>query len=427
MAGLGGASLRRALIVLGATALAPCMGPGDAQPATPGAPITITMIASTIQQEAFGVLISNFERVYPNITVNATYAAPAAQYALSTTELAAGDAPDLIVSWPGCGMAISICVLAKKFGYLAPMVGVPWTRFTSRLAISESKVGKVLYVYSPSVSFVGLFSNDTLFKKLGLQFPRTFGQLLTVCRKATADGTVAILAYPSAIANLAIDMSLTTVYAHDPHWAAELKAGKVTFDGTQGWHQALQEIVEMNNAGCFQTGAAAASNTAQPEFAEGGGLMTPTLSSNLSAIETLQPAFTLSQRPIPNATDPSKVIGLINLGSGPAVNARSPAANQAAAQTFVNFIARPAQDALEAKIAGGLSQYAFKNGQLPSYMSSFAPLVASHAYALNPGQGWWNDGVVSALQSYGIGLLTGQTSVDDVLNAMDAAWQQGPS
>ena len=27
----------------------------------------------------------------------------------------------------------------------------------------------------------------------------------------------------------------------------------------------------------------------------------------------------------------------------------------------------------------------------------------------------------------GLGLITGQTSIDDVLNAMDAAWKQGPS
>ena len=28
----------------------------------------------------------------------------------------------------------------------------------------------------------------------------------------------------------------------------------MTFEGTPGWHQALQEFVDMNNAGCFQPG-----------------------------------------------------------------------------------------------------------------------------------------------------------------------------
>ncbi len=46
------------------------------------------------------------------------------------------------------------------------------------------------------------------------------------------------------------------MYGKDKHWAAELRAGKVTFDGTPGWHQALQEFVDMNDAGCFEPGAA---------------------------------------------------------------------------------------------------------------------------------------------------------------------------
>jgi hypothetical protein len=32
-----------------------------------------------------------------------------------------------------------------------------------------------------------------------------------------------------------------------------------------------------------------------------------------------------------------------------------------------------------------------------------------------------------ALQDNQIGLITGQRSIDDVLNAMDAAWKQGPT
>jgi hypothetical protein len=54
------------------------------------------------------------------------------------------------------------------------------------------------------------------------------------------------------------------------------------------------------------------------------------------------------------------------------VNARSSAQNQAAAQTFVDFIARPAQDALFARLSGGLTQYEFLKGQIPSFMSDFA-------------------------------------------------------
>ena len=35
--------------------------------------------------------------------------------------------------------------------------------------------------------------------------------------------------------------------------------------------------------------------------------------------------------------------------------------------------------------------------------------------------------IPKALAAFTIGPISGQTSIDDVLNAMDAAWKQGPS
>ena len=60
-------------------------------------------------------------------------------------------------------------------------------------------------------------------------------------------------------------------------------------------------------------------------------------------------------------------------------------------------------------------------------MSAFAPLFAAHKYAVSPVTSWWNAGVTASLDQNAIGLLTGQTTIDDVLNAMDAAWKQGPA
>jgi hypothetical protein len=39
----------------------------------------------------------------------------------------------------------------------------------------------------------------------------------------------------------------------------------------------------------------------------------------------------------------------------------------------------------------------------------------------------WNPDVALALQQDELGLHTGQSAVDGILAAMDAAWQQGPS
>jgi hypothetical protein len=40
---------------------------------------------------------------------------------------------------------------------------------------------------------------------------------------------------------------------------------------------------------------------------------------------------------------------------------------------------------------------------------------------------WWNGDVMQALVNDQIGLVTGQVTIDGLLNAMDTAWKEGPS
>jgi raffinose/stachyose/melibiose transport system substrate-binding protein len=406
------------------------LGASAAQPAR-SSRVTISAIAIVNAQPAFDVLVRNFERVYPGSTVEPTYAATTAGlYQVVATELAAGSGPDLIPVFPGCGTPISVCELARD-GYLAPILDAPWTRRSLSVITSASKYGQGLFVFSPSVQMFGIFTNDTLFSKLGLNVPQTFSQLLADCQKAKADDVTPVLLGASGslvIQYLVGDGALTTVYQKDPHWLAQLKAGQVSFEDTPGWHQALQELVDMSNAGCIEPGAAGTTSPqADAEFAQGQALMMVNITSHKGVIDAANPQFTYSQHPFPAGTDPSKTVVLLSMGNGWAVNARSSAANQATAQEFANFLARPEQDALYVKILGGVTQYQFLKGQIPAYLSSFAPLFASHEYGLNPVQTWWNADVGTALSTYGEGLLTGQESIDDVLNAMDAAWKEGPS
>src|SRR5919204_624224 len=115
---------------------------------------------ATPTQPSFQVLIANFERVYPNIKVEATYApGNAAWYRLETTELAAGNAPDLLGTNPGCGPPVSVCVLAKA-GDLAPLVQEPWLKWSLPLVTSLGKYGPGLYAFEPTLNPWGIFTND---------------------------------------------------------------------------------------------------------------------------------------------------------------------------------------------------------------------------------------------------------------------------
>jgi hypothetical protein len=60
-------------------------------------------------------------------------------------------------------------------------------------------------------------------------------------------------------------------------------------------------------------------------------------------------------------------------------------------------------------------------------MPALASIFKDDAYVPNPAVSWWNGNVVLALDQDGIGLITGQESIDGVLSAIDAAWKEGPS
>jgi raffinose/stachyose/melibiose transport system substrate-binding protein len=379
------------------------------------------------------VLVPNFERVYPNITVSVTDAGSTpGLYQLEATELAAGNAPDLLQTYSGCGTPVSVCVLAKA-GDLAPLVKKPWVRTSLRLVTSADKVGSVLYAFSPLVAPDGVFTNDGLFKQLGLKVPETFSQLLDLCQKARVDGTAAlIIAGGSAqnVTDLVDDLAVANVYANDRDWNAQRKAGTVTFAGTPGWHEALNEVVELKNAGCFEQGfTGVTTGDAISEFAQGQGLMFSIMSNADGAIGRANPQLSYSFRAFPAGSTPNPpgMTVPLHLNGSLSVNAHSSAQNQAAAQTLIDFVARPKQNALVAQVTGGLTQDEFLKGEIPAFMSAVAPVFKQHAYVVDPTQSWWNPDVLYALETDVVGLFTGQETPDSILQAMDAAWNQGPS
>jgi raffinose/stachyose/melibiose transport system substrate-binding protein len=416
-----------ALAVVGMLAAGVCAS--AARPAKTAA-ITVSVLAVSTQRPGLDVLNANFERVYPNINIDPTYAATTSiRDQLELTAFAAGNAPDVLSVSPGCFKLVAVCPFAKA-GYLAPMIKKPWVKWSLPFVLSLDKYGPNLYAFTPQVALMGMFTNDDLFKKLGLKVPQTFAQLLDLCRKAKAAGTVAMIfsADGQEVSNLLVNLAVGTLYGKDKRWPAEQRTGKVTFDGTPGWHAALQEFVDMNTNGCFQPGLSGTSSaSAHAQFALGRGLIDPSVSTNKGVIDAGSPQFSFSHHPFPGGTAPSQTTTFINIQAGFGVNAHSSSANQAGAQTYLDFFARPKQNALFAQINGGLTQYQFLHGQLAPFMSAYSSVLSKHQYVVNPLQQWWNPGVLLALMQNQIGLITGQRSIDDVLNAMDDAWKKGPA
>jgi ABC-type glycerol-3-phosphate transport system substrate-binding protein len=184
----------------------------------------------------------------------------------------------------------------------------------------------------------------------------------------------------------------------------------------------------MNNAGCFEPGVAGTTaGSANALFAQGQGLILLGGGGGYAAVAAAGPQFRFSLHPNPFGSKPDQTSTFVNPAQNAVgINAHSSPQAQAAAQTFVDFLARPKQDALYAKLTGTLTQYQVSHAQLWPYMSQdLTTMFATQHYVVDPGEGFWNPDVKVPL-SQGIGLLTGQLSIDDILNAMDTAWKKGP-
>jgi len=406
----------------------------SAAPAKRSDTITIGMLMIVNTKPGWDLVIPNFERAYPNIKVDVTYEpAIAALYQVELTQLAAGNAPELLTTNHGCGTPIAICTLAKA-GHLAPMLNKQWARRNRAPSVltSYGKYDQALVGFAPQVAPNGIFANDSLFKQLGLKVPETYTQLLDVCKKAKAAGTVGIILAGGATQTavfLIEGLVVPMLYAKDKQWTRKLKAGKATFSGSSGWRRGLQRYIDMNNAGCFQPGATGVSSGAAAAalFAQGQGLMFLAVSSTEGTVAAANPQFRYSFRPLPSGASPTETTTVIGLSQSLSVNAHSSSGNQAAAQTFIDFVARPKQNELFARATGGLTEYEFLKGKPPAFMSSFAKILAEKKYVINPQSDWWNASVTVALQQNQVGLITGQRTIDDILSAMDAAWKQGPA
>ena len=169
-------------------------------------------------------------------------------------------------------------------------------------------------------------------------------------------------------------MAVATVYGPDPKWGAERKAGTVTFDGSAGWHQALQEFVDLNNAGCLEPGMASTQSAAgDANFVQGETLMAATTASQKGTIDQLGPQFQYSFRPWPSATSASTTHALITFGGGFAVNAHSQR-REPGGSADVRRLRRATQAGRALRRADrGITQYDFMKNHMPAYMSSFEP------------------------------------------------------
>lgn len=377
-------------------------------------------------ESPFEVLAEKYMEANPNVTItlnpqpNDTYGDTV------RTQLQAGNASDVIETEAGSGQTRSIIPLAEA-GFLAPL-----NDSISALVPSGSEelfqIDGETYGLPLTISYAGITYNTVAASAAGIEdFAADWDTLLEQCATASAAGKSLFVLAGSTVPNAGITASIisaTRVYAQDPDWNQQRAAGDVTFADSQGWIDTLTAVKDMYDNGCFQAGAEGAGFDAITTGMTSGttvGFFGPLGSA--SELQKAAPDQNYVAESFPPATTSDKAFGVASPTYSLSINKASE--NSAAAEAFLDWIAEPENSGVFAEAAGSLPISGLADLDLSDTIyADVSDELTQGDYVPLPNSTWPNAAIYDALAIGVQGLLTGQSTVDQVLASMDAAWDQ---
>ena len=339
-----------------------------------------------------------------------------------TTQLQAGNAADMMVLAPGTGQPISVITLADA-GFLEPLDDTSAGLLPAG-SEAEFQIDGKTYAQPTALTPVGMVFNVTAADEAGVtEYPSTYEDLLAACADARDAGkSFTVLAGGVSFNTGLISMliSATRVYAQTPDWNERRAAGDVTF-ADSGWKDVLDDIVEMNDKGCFQDGAAGGTFDSITQGMGGGTSLTAAVPGSAAASIGDATGAELNVQAFPPA-DGEKAFTVTGANYAWGINAASDDAVKASAQAFLDWVAQPENAKAYADLSGSVPITGIDSETLLPEYAPIGDLLANGDYAGLPNATWPNPAVYDALGVGVQGLLTGQKTVDQVLADMDAAW-----
>lgn len=339
-----------------------------------------------------------------------------------TTQLQAGNAADMMILAPGTGQPISVVTLAEA-GFLEPL-GEASTAIVPTGTESLYEVDGNIYGQPTALVPVGLIYNGAGGEEVGISaYPETYEELLEACTAARDGGksfTVLAGAVPFNTGLFSMLVSATRVYAEDPDWNEQRAAGDVTFVGS-GWEEVLNDVIEMNDSGCFQDGVEGGTFDTITQNIGSSTSLTAAVPGSAATSISAGTGLDLNVQAFPPASGQSAYT-LASANYAWAINAAADDDVKASAQAFLDWLAQPAQAQEFADISGFVPITGVSADTLAPVYAPIAELLETDAFAGLPNATWPNPAVYDTLGTGVQALLTGQKTVQQVLEEMDAAW-----
>lgn len=424
-------ALRRGAIiaipVIGALLLAGCSGSGgDSGDSGDGGPVefSFTFATSNNLESPYETLAKAYMDANDDVTIT-TNPTPNDKYGETIrTQFQAGNAADVVQTTPGSGDARALIPLAEA-GFLEPL-GETATSLVPQGSETLFEIDGEIYGQPMDFTIAAVVASMGTAGMNGLtEWPTSEDELYDACSALAGEGKSLLVIAGAAPPNAGLTaqgIAATRVYAETPDWNEQRAAGDVTFADSEGWADTLQTIIDLNDGGCFQAGAEGGGFDAITNGLSQGGSVGSFIPSG-SAVEiatAAPPEADFKVQPFPPADggDP-----YIIASSNYTISINAASEKKEAAADFVEWLATPEAQEIYYEASGLLPISNYQDLDLSETIySPVVDLLAEGSYTPLPNNIWPNPAVYEALSVGVQGLLTGQKTVDQVLQDMDAAW-----
>lgn len=409
-----------AVVGVAVLALTACASDGGG-----GSDQSLRVYWATNDRAGIDAVVELYKAAHPDVDIKVDYGSNEQYQSSLRTQLQSGTAADVFYAWPGNGNPASIFGLAPE-GLLADLSDSDWSADLPADLAPYTQVDGKTYLFSPVISAFASSYNQTAVDEAGLEVPTSYPELLEFCSDAKDAGKVAY-AYGAQTPWNNQSIPYTTIPTlskmTEPTLRQDIADGTQTFQGSETWHDALDQIQEMRDAGCFQDQFSGTSfENAMALVADGSALGIVGHSSLVGALAQQNSASSYSLVPFPGGPSAADTVLAAAAAAGPAVNAK--AENMDLARDFVDFIASPEGLNAYATSIGGVIPTLPDTGfsmDDPNLKVIADNVAAGNTYAYLD-QDWPNATVQQALQTGVQAMVSDQMTPDEVLAGMDAAY-----
>ncbi len=380
-------------------------------------PVSLTLTTWRVADvgDAFDVLLKMYKEKHPNVTINVKNVPTDQYYATLNTMLLSGDPPDIITSHPTLDHYFDLA----KNGYFVDLTGDPMLKTVISTAVDSMKLDGKVWGIPYDYATLGVIYNKKIFADNNLKIPTDYQQMLQLCDTLKSKGITPVAfglkdSYLSCF--LPWQIAPTVIYAKNPHWDADLMAGKVKFNGPE-WKQILAVTFDFQKRGYFTPDALGIGDQQTVElFAKGQAAMVFTGNWSIGVARAANPNLDPGFFCFP-ANAPGEELWITNT-IGEAMSVAKGSKNVAAAKTALAMFTDKAYAQPWTDRARNISTIIGVNNNFDPALKDFGAYLAAHKSWQFTNYGW-PAGVSDVFFKRMQEIYAGKGTVEDMLNEMD--------